>query len=138
MTRYVTLTYVLAPVAEEVLERAEALTVLGDSATEIDEHGMSTASVSAPENLMGAIFAQWHDDDLADTGAARKFVHSFSTSPVEVRTRRIEDPHYGPGRCGRHFQNDSGDTFVYDGFLLIRPMQDDLEEFFVWADRIFQ
>lgn len=138
MVKYVTLTYILAPVALDKLERAEDLTVLGDPETDIDDSGVSTRPVDDPKNLMGAIFAQWHDTAAADQKEADEFVRGFSTNPVEIRKKTIADRHRTSlGDCGRHFQGDHGDTYIYQGFLLVDPNQDDIEGFFEWADDIY-
>lgn len=138
MVRYVTLTYVLAPVDLATLERAENSVVMGDQATDIDDEGVATRKIDEPGNLMGAIFAQWHDSVEAAVEPAEEFVRRFSLQPVEVRKTVIEDPHRSEaGDCGSHFQGEHGDTYVYDGFLLIAPEADDIEEFFSWADEIF-
>jgi len=138
MVRYVTLTYVLAPVDLDALERAEGSVVMGDKTTDIDAAGVATRKVDEQDNLMGAIFAQWHDTAEAAAQPAEEFVRRFSPRPVETRKTVIEDPHRNDaGDCGRHFQGDHGDTHVYDGFLLIGPKSEDIEEFFCWADDIF-
>jgi hypothetical protein len=138
MVRYVTLTYVLAPVDLHKLERAKGSVVLGDQTTDIDEAGVAIRKPDEPGNLMGAIFAQWHDTAEATPQPAEEFVRRFSSRPVEVRKTVIEDPHRNEaGDCGRHFQGDHGDTHTYDGFLLVAPEPDDIEEFFCWADEIF-
>ncbi len=139
MARYVTLTYALAPVVLAQLEATSDLRVLGDQTTDLSDTGQALRPVDEPGNLMGAIFAQWHDAVTVSPQPAAEFIQKFSTQPTETRQKTIEDPHHtlATGECGRYFQNPPGSTYVYDGFLLVAPNQDDLEEFFCWADTIF-
>jgi len=137
MTKYITVTSVLAPVEIEMLNRAENLTTIGDARIQdFDENGFATSSldVEAPTNFMGAIGFYWHDSEDAECKEVDDFIRSFSETPKEIRKEKILDPHgNGAGDCGRYFQSDAGHTYFIDGFLLISPSEDDIETFFQWG-----
>ena len=134
MTKYITVTSVLAPVRIATLERADDLTVIGDKTCDFDESGLATTPVDAPTNLMGAIGFHWHDAEESGCKEIDDFVRSFSDAPKEIRTEKISDPYANAaGDCGRYFQFDDGHTYFIEGFLLVSPSSDDFEKFFRWG-----
>jgi hypothetical protein len=73
----------------------------------------------------------WHDTPSARNADVESFIAQFSPHPIEVRKEVIEDPdRTDSGDCGRYFQNEAGAFHFYEGYLLVAPTKETVEEFF--------
>ena len=122
---------VLAPVEIPTLSRADSLRVFGDQACETDDNGVALRPVDEAGNLMGAIAILWHDDSEARSSDIDAFLSGFSSHPFSIRREVMVDSLATPdGGAGRYFQNEVGATTFYEGYLLVAPDEDVIEEFF--------
>jgi hypothetical protein len=131
VSRFITIHSILAPVNPAKLERADSLRILGDLTCELSADGTSLRPIDEEGNLMGAIAVLWHDAPEMKSEEIDSFLAEFSPHPREVRKEVVEDPYWtAQGDCGRYFQNEEGHFYFYQGYLLVSPDAEAIEEFF--------
>ena len=120
-----------------MLSRADTLRVFGDRSCEVDQNGIATRPVDEAGNLMGAIAILWHYNPDAHSSEIEDFLRRFSSRPFGVRREVVVDKHAtSDGNCGRYFQSEVGAVAFYEGYLLVAPDEDVIEEFFAEGEGI--